>query len=364
MGINSFLRSIGQFKIISILAIGILVLGVTFSYVTADKDKLGIGANVTANLNVGKSEKGENMSGNVNMSAQSTANETSSNNGASFNGESHENYAATQEESHGYKTKYEKHLASSDDSFTIQSEKHLYKPGEEVKLEGTIWSGLISTVGGINTVSIQVADNNDTTVYSGQNQVDSNGEYSADFTLPSDAKQGAYTISAKADVNANVLSTLTLQTQASLTSSAKFVVVSQNAFAVKAEDKDFEVDVATNSTVSDLKFDEQAKKVSFTVSGDSGTKGVSDVTIPKSLLNGNFTVMIDGQVMSPDDIVVTSDTQDQTTLELNYHHSTHEIDIVGTNAVPEFPVSALAMTLAMTSAIIAATFGARFFKRT
>ena len=46
--------------------------------------------------------------------------------------------------------------------------------------------------------------------------------------------------------------------------------------------------------------------------------------------------MIDGQVMAQSDVVETADTNYEVTLELNYHHSTHQIDIVGTNAAPEF----------------------------
>jgi len=144
-----------------------------------------------------------------------------------------------------------------------------------------------------------------------------------------------------------LVGSLTLKTQGNLQSSAKFVVVSTNAFAVKAEGKDFDVKLASNSNVSNLQFDGKAKKISFTVSGETGTKGTTDITIPKSLLSGNISVMIDGQVMSQTDVIETADTQDETTLEINYHHSTHTIEVVGTNAVPEFPTSGLVMATAI-----------------
>src|SRR4029077_160098 len=138
-------------------------------------------------------------------------------------------------------------------------------------------------------------------------------------------------------------------------SSAKFVVVSPNAFAIKAEGKDFDVNLASNSNVSNLQFDENAKKISFTVSGETGTKGTTDITIPKSLLSGNISVMIDGQVMSQTDVIETANTQDETTLEINYHHSTHTIEIVGTNAVPEFPTTLLVMAAAIGLLVIFAS---------
>jgi len=67
--------------------------------------------------------------------------------------------------------------------------------------------------------------------------------------------------------------------------------------------------------------------------------------------------MIDGQVMSQNDVIETADTQDDTTLEINYHHSSHVIDVVGTNAAPEFPVSTVIITVAVGSVIILGSFG-------
>src|SRR5439155_1121488 len=122
-----------------------------------------------------------------------------------------------------------------------------------------------------------------------KSEAESHGDYSAQIQLPPDAKNGAYTVDVKGDVSADLLSTLSLKTQTSLESSAKFVVVSPNAFAIKAGGKDFSVQVETNSSdVSDIKFDEQGKKLSFTVQGETGTKGVTEITIPKSLLSGDL----------------------------------------------------------------------------
>jgi hypothetical protein len=250
-----------------------------------------------------------------------------------------ENKASTELQSdsnENYKMSYEKMKADLDNSVTVETQHHIYKPDEQVSIEGSVWSNLIASVGGLSSVSIQVTDNGGNLVYNGKSQLNSNGDYFAQFQLPSDAKQGAYTVNIKGDVNASVLSTLTLKTQTSLEGSDKFVVASPNAFAIKAEDKDFDVQIASNSTsLSNLQFDEQHRKLSFTVQGETGTKGVTEVTIPKSLLSGKMTVMIDGQAMAQSNVIET-DTSDHVTLEINYHHSTHQIDIVGTYAAPEF----------------------------
>ena len=347
-----YLESIENFEFVFLLMF-VIVIGASLvmSVANAEKDKVEIGADVSAKINGGKSGTQANASGNESVRVEENV---SSSSGAKPQEEYHE---STEAESHEHlKIAYEKLSADSDNTFTVQTERHLYKPGDGVKIEGTIWSGLIAAVGGINTVSIQVAGNNGNIVYNGIEHV-SNGEYSATFELPTDTKNGAYTLQAKADVNADVLNSLTLKMQTGLDSTTKFVVVSPNAWEVKAGGKDFEVSVESSSDASDLKFDEQAKKLSLSVQGESGTTGVTDITIPKSLLSGDLTVMIDGQVMSQNDVIETADTQDDTTLEINYHHSSHVIDVVGTNAAPEFPVSTVIITVAVGSVIILGSFG-------
>lgn len=352
------MRSLGRLSIINALQNRsgriILILGVFAGlvgimhfapYASADYG-VDSSSDLSTKIKVGKSNIGENSSSDMTMSGQSGMNMSgkldSSTNASvtTSQDKSNENSHASTSESgmHGhYNNVYEKISASSDEEFTVQAQRHLYKPGDSVTLDGSIWSNLMASLGNVNTVSIQVKDNGGNVVYDGKGQVGANGEYSAQFQLPSDAKKGAYDVDVTADVSADVLNSLALKTKGTLESSTKLVVVSPNSMSVQAEGRDFEVQVASNSTsVTNLNFDEQNKKLSFTVQGDAGTKGVTEITVPKSLLNGDLTVMIDGQVMAQSDVVETADTDTETTLELNYHHSTHQIDIVGTNAVPEF----------------------------
>lgn len=338
-------------KIILILGLFAGLVGVVhvMPFASADYGDVESSSDLSTKIHVEKSGIGENASSDVHMSGQigsnmSMSGQSDSNTNASVTtksqDESHENSHASsnESESHGhYKNTYEKISANSDDEFTVQSQKHLYKPGDNVTIQGSLWSDLMTSLGNVNTISIHVKDNDGNVVYDGKEQMDASGDYAIQFQLPSDAKKGAYTVDVNADVSADVLGSLALKTKAALDSSTKFVVVAPNSMSVKAEGHDFDVQVASNSTsVSNLNFDEQNKKLSFTVQGDTGTKGVTEITIPKSLLSGDLTVMIDGQAMAQSDVVETASTDTETTLELNYHHSTHQIDIVGTNAVPEF----------------------------
>lgn len=361
-------------KIIVILGIFVALAGamhiVTLVY--ADYGDMGASSDLSTKIKVGKSDIGENASSDEHMSGQMGSNmnmsgQTDSSMNASVTtksqDESHENdHASSNEsESHGhYKNTYEKISASSDDEFTVQAQQHLYKPGDNVTVQGSLWSGLMASLGNVSTVSIQVKDNDGNLVYDGKGQVDASGAYTAQFQLPADSKKGAYTVDATADVSSDVLGTLGLKEKGGLDSTTKIVVVSPNSMSVKAEGHDFDVQVASNSTsVGNLNFDEQNKKLSFTVQGDAGTKGVTEVTIPKSLLSGDLTVMIDGRAMAQSDVVETASTDTQTTLELNYHHSTHQIDIVGTSAVPEFSSLASLVLVASILAVVVLSYKVR-----
>jgi hypothetical protein len=68
-------------------------------------------------------------------------------------------------------------------------------------------------------------------------------------------------------------------------------------------------------------------------------------------------VSIDGRAVAEDssDVIVTSDTTTEMTLEINYPHSEHTIEITGTNVIPEFPVSMVVMAAALASIIVAVT---------
>ena len=46
-----------------------------------------------------------------------------------------------------------------------------------------------------------------------------------------------------------------------------------------------------------------------------------------------------------------SNTEMEMTLEINYRHSIHQIEVVGTNVVPEFPLVAIVIAVTMAMAV-------------
>jgi hypothetical protein len=239
---------------------------------------------------------------------------------------------ANMSSSGSYRASYPRESADEIRPFTIHTEKHLYKPGEEVNIEGFIWSSLVDDIGSdVTTVTLNVTDNKgNMTVSEEEIQVDEDGAFSGGFTLPDDAEHGSYSMNAVITLSASVLDTLSADIKSKLETSARFEVVSSNAFAVNAEGKDFE-------------------------EGETGTRGVTQITIPKALLSGEMMVSIDGEAIPPEssDVVAIADTEEGLTLEINYHHSEHSIEVSGTNVIPEFPLTMVVMAAAISSVIVA-----------
>lgn len=251
------------------------------------------------------------------------------------------------------KTSYSQIMADTKNSLIIQTERHLYKSGDEVQVEGSIWSTL--NLDGIDLIRIQVMDNNGTIIYDGKAQISNDGKFNTKFTLPDDAKKGSYTIKTNINTDVNGFETISLDTDANVQTSTRFVVASSSAYVVKAEGQEFAVNIASNSNVDRFEFNQEAKRITFTVEGETGTKGVTEVTIPKAMLSGEMMVLIDGKVASPDDVIVASNTETETTFEINYHHSVHSIDVTGTNVVPEFPTASFIFVAGIAVAVLVAT---------
>ena len=234
-----------------------------------------------------------------------------------------------------YMSAHKKVNADANGFVSTQTERNIYKPGEQVKIYGSIWNGLFQQLGGakylatvpLNTagsnsmtelITVKVQDSNGTVISSQESQVDKNGDYLISFNLPQDST-GTFSAESMIETKAGVLNP-------------------------------------------------DNKMISFNVQGKSGTMGITMITIPKALLSGQLQVLIDGSAepYNSNDVIVSSETSAETTLEINYHHSTHVITVTGTQAteapaesqtVPEF--GSLATVALAVSIILIITFSPR-----
>jgi hypothetical protein len=134
-------------------------------------------------------------------------------------------------------------------------------------------------------------------------------------------------------------------------------------FQAVADSQTFNITVVTNSTIptQTFNFSQAEKKISFNVTGLSGTAGFCNITIPRALLYaalGNWAVKIDGTTLPSGNFTVTENGE-YAFIYLNYSHSEHTIEIIGTWVVPEFP-SAIILPLFMIISLLFLTIRKRF----
>jgi hypothetical protein len=128
---------------------------------------------------------------------------------------------------------------------------------------------------------------------------------------------------------------------------------------VTVEGKQYDVNMASSSKISDFTLDESNKKISFKVEGKEGTAGNTAIEI-SPILQGPYVISMDGDVIDAGYMVLEDDTTNSTTIELEYSHSVHDITISGTNVVPEFPITSIALLGALVG--IAAFFRSKFLQ--
>jgi hypothetical protein len=111
--------------------------------------------------------------------------------------------------------------------------------------------------------------------------------------------------------------------------------ISMNDYMIVAEGITFHVTIESNSTISDFVFTQAEKEIRFNIAGPSGTYGFCNVTIPKQLLGGPFTVIFDGQSISE---VFSMENDTHTSIYFKYLQSEHKVKIIGATVIPEFPI--------------------------
>jgi hypothetical protein len=117
----------------------------------------------------------------------------------------------------------------------------------------------------------------------------------------------------------------------------------------------YDIPIFTNSTVTSFDFAPDAKKITFNVTGPTGT-GFCNVTIPKTLLNAStlndWTVTFDGEPLTQGDFQITENAE-YVFVYLNYTHSQHVIAIQATWIVAEYQPDLLPFALIIPLIIVA-----------
>lgn len=115
----------------------------------------------------------------------------------------------------------------------------------------------------------------------------------------------------------------------------------------------YPVTVNSESTILGFEFNQTEKRLSLDLTGKTGTFGSCEITFPDGLLWGTFSLSMDGYALvESEDYSQTYDGTYYTFKISNYIHSSHTIEIVASDAVPEFPAWMI-LPLFMTATLLA-----------
>ena len=123
--------------------------------------------------------------------------------------------------------------------------------------------------------------------------------------------------------------------------------------AVFYDQTEYIVETISNSTVSNLSFNQVLGRIIFNVDGTTGTAGYCEVTIPSELMSETFSIYNDDMLLIKNLDYTQSFNGTHYTFSLTYEHSTHTIEIFSTTVIPELSSIMLLSTLITASLIVA-----------
>lgn len=147
------------------------------------------------------------------------------------------------------------------------------------------------------------------------------------------------------------LETLTVQgAQDFHSASASLLQLKPNYYKVSIPDKNVDVTVESNGSVTDFGFDTEKKQVSFKMDGQTGVRGVTVIDAHKAL-EGPFTVLVDGKATDEFSVIQDKNTGNQV-MQIYYDDASHDVAIIGTKVVPEFPAVLVGVLASVMGAVI------------
>jgi hypothetical protein len=138
----------------------------------------------------------------------------------------------------------------------------------------------------------------------------------------------------------------------------------QHVFYPFIDSLNYPVTVDSNSAILNFIFNQTERKMSLNVTGTTGTGGFLDVAVPSSLVWGTFTLNLDGYPLAEGIDYTLTYNETHYIFHINYIHSTHIIEIVGSDAIPEFPAFMIAPLFVAATVIAAVVYRRRLNQQT
>ena len=250
-------------------------------------------------------------------------------------------------------------FAQTSPNITVTADRVSYTAGDTIVISGAVKAVVPGT-----PLTIQILDSDNNLVQIGQIDVSQDGNYadSVKATGPLWKSSGTYTVKIQYGP------TVTAQTTFAFASS---VIPVSNYFVVKdpSSQQTFSVNYTINGgTVKDMTIDPQS--ISLIVSLNSTSDGTISLQIPRALIDAktssgqddSFIVLIDGAEVKPSGEETNNSFR---TLTIQFLQGDQDIEIIGTQIVPEFgTIAALVLAIAIISIIaVSAKTGLRFMPK-
>jgi predicted secreted protein with PEFG-CTERM motif len=244
----------------------------------------------------------------------------------------------------------------SNGQITVTTDKTSYNDGDKVTISGSTQEYISDT-----PITVKIISPIGNIVKVDQVDLGSDKTFSTSITATGSLWQAAGTYQAMVQFGSKDRSA---ETTFQFTGSAG----GQAGNTIKVDGTDLSVKYSiTNGKVLGIKADTQSKSliVSIQTTGD----GVLTVTLPRGLIDAkvggqdsHFYVLSDGQEA---DFQEMSQTTTDRTLSIPFTDGTEEIEIIGTQIIPEFgPIAALVLAIAIISIIaVSAKTGLRFMPK-
>lgn len=110
----------------------------------------------------------------------------------------------------------------------------------------------------------------------------------------------------------------------------------------------YSIATITNSTIEWIRFNQTLKTLSLNLTGLPETTGLCNITIPKTLLWGDFSLFLDGSTMIKEKSYTHEYNETHNIFSISYEHSSHLVEIKATQVIPEFPSYAIILFILFT----------------
>lgn len=130
------------------------------------------------------------------------------------------------------------------------------------------------------------------------------------------------------------------------------VIITDHVFDVTVGDTTIPVAIASNSSISEFDFNKISQQLSFNVTGPTGTTGFCNISIPEELLWGDFSVYLNGEPLVEDVDYTRTYNGTHNIFYITYNHSSHMIEITGTDVIPEYSSWLLSSLLLVATLVI------------